>query len=577
MIVTRQRVTTLQSKRRWVIPRVLDVDTPPAPPPVQDMIIVQAEEVKNNAARNGDITFETMIPPPEIFMRTPSRRPVITMEFLGVFLQTSISVLILIMLIVSLRAMLSASNPGRSPMSFIQDVPYEKDPSQVNIKFTDVAGLDIAKLELQEIVDFLKNPERYTVMGAKMPKGCLLVGGPGLGKTLLAKAVAGEAGVPFFSVSAAQLIELFAGVGAARVRDLFKRAKEKAPCIIFMDEIDAIGKTRSSASSLTGNDERDQTINQLLTEMDGFTPNFGVVVIAATNRPDILDSALTRPGRFDRQIALELPGLQAREAILSVHARDKPFAPEVTLHDIAKMTVGFSGAQLANLLNEAAIIATRKGQTNITNTNIQDALDRITIGLEKPDIIVSDAKKRLIAFHEAGHALTALKVGAFDTLAKVTIIPRGGAGGVTVFTQDAEHIDSGLYTRQYLENQLVVALGGRVAEEIIFGERNVTTGATMDLERVQMIARKMVTNFGFSGDKLGHLSWPAHSGKFDVIYSEQTAHLIDAEIKHLANEAYIRAKNILIQNLDTLHRIADALVEKETLSAEDIDALLGKK
>ena len=574
MIVTRhawrrRHITTLQSRRGGVVRRVIDVDISPQPQPAQvQEVIIQAEET------NVAPPFETQIPPPEIFMRAPLRRPVITMESLGVFLQTSVYVLIIIMLIVSLRAMLSASNPGRSPMSFIQDVPYEKDPAEVNVKFSDVAGLDLAKLELQEIVDFLKNPERYTVMGAKMPKGCLLIGGPGLGKTLLAKAVAGEADVPFFSVSAAQLIELFAGVGAARVRDLFKRAKEKAPCIIFIDEIDAIGKTRSSASSLTGNDERDQTINQLLTEMDGFTPNLGVVVIAATNRPDILDSALTRPGRFDRQIALELPGLQAREAILNVHAREKPFSPEVKLHDIAKMTVGFSGAQLANLLNEAAIIATRKGQSNITNMNIQDALDRITIGLEKPDIIVSDAKKRLVAFHEAGHALTALKVGAFDTLAKVTIIPRGGTGGVTVFTQDAEHIDSGLYTRQYLENQLVVALGGRVAEEIIFGEGNVTTGATMDLERVQMIARKMVTNFGFSGDKLGHLSWPAHSNKFDVIYSEQTAHLIDAEIKHLANEAYIRAKNILIQNLDSLHRIAGALIEKETLTAEEIDELL---
>jgi cell division protease FtsH len=561
-------MVTKQSRRGGVIRRVLDVNILPQPDPHTQETIVQAEEIFTPAP------FETKMPPPEIFMRA---RPVITTESVGVFLQTSISVLILIMLIVSLRMMLSSSGQGRNSLSFIQDVPYEKDPAEVNVKFTDVAGLELAKLELQEIVDFLKNPERYTAMGAKIPKGCLLIGGPGLGKTLLAKAVAGEAEVPFFSASAAQLIELFVGVGAARVRDLFKRAKEKAPCIIFIDEIDAIGKTRSSASSLTGSDERDQTINQLLTEMDGFTPNLGVVVIAATNRPDILDSALTRPGRFDRQIALELPGLQAREAILNVHARDKPFSPDVKLYDIAKMTVGFSGAQLANLLNEAAIIATRKGQTNITNANIQDALDRITLGLEKPDIIMSDAKKRLIAFHEAGHALTALKVGAFDTLSKVTIIPRGSAGGVTVFTQDAEHIDISLYTRQYLENQLVVALGGRVAEEIIFGEENVTTGATMDLERVQMIARKMVTNFGFSGDKLGHLSWPTHSNKFDIIYSEQTAHLIDTEIKRLANEAYIRTKNILIQNLDALHKIANALIEKETLTAEDIDELLFNK
>jgi cell division protease FtsH len=567
-LVNRQRhMVTKQSRKGGVVRRVLDVNILPQPDPHAQETIVQAEEI--NAP-----PFETKTPPPEIFMRA---RPVITTESVGVFLQTSISVLILIMLIVSLRMMLSSSGQGRNSLSFIQDVPYEKDPAEVNVKFTDVAGLELAKLELQEIVDFLKNPERYTAMGAKIPKGCLLIGGPGLGKTLLAKAVAGEAEVPFFSASAAQLIELFVGVGAARVRDLFKRAKEKAPCIIFIDEIDAIGKTRSSASSLTGSDERDQTINQLLTEMDGFTPNLGVVVIAATNRPDILDSALTRPGRFDRQIALELPGLQAREAILNVHARDKPFSLDVKLQDIAKMTVGFSGAQLANLLNEAAIIATRKGQTSITNANIQDALDRITLGLEKPDIIMSDAKKRLIAFHEAGHALTALKVGAFDTLSKVTIIPRGSAGGVTVFTQDAEHIDISLYTRQYLENQLVVALGGRVAEEIIFGEENVTTGATMDLERVQMIARKMVTNFGFSGDKLGHLSWPTHSNKFDIIYSEQTAHLIDTEIKRLANEAYIRTKNILIQNLDALHKIANALLEKETLTAEDIDELLFNK
>lgn len=391
----------------------------------------------------------------------------------------------------------------------------------------------------------------------------------------MARAVAGEASVPFYSVSAAQMIELFAGVGAARVRDLFKRAKEKAPCIIFIDEIDAIGRVRNSAGAFAGNDERDQTINQLLTEMDGFSANLGVVVIAATNRPDILDPALTRPGRFDRKITLELPGLNAREAILKVHAENKPFELDVSMNNVAKMTVGFSGAQLANLMNEAAIVATRRGLTKISFDNIKEALDRMILGLEKPDIIVSDNKKKLVAYHEAGHALAALKVGTFDTLSRVSIVPRGSSGGVTIFTQESDITDMSLYSRQYLENNLVVSLGGRVAEEIVFGQENVTTGASADLERVQMIARKMVTNYGFCNEKLGHLGWPSHTNKFDIVYSEQTAHLIDNEIKMLSNEAYIRAKNILIQNLTSLHKIANALIEKESLTGEEIVEMIG--
>lgn len=489
----------------------------------------------------------------------------------GLFLQLLLTGAFLFMVVMYIRALMtrnSGENGFGGINNFIQGKSFEKDTELVKVKFTDVAGLDNAKLELQEIVDFLKMPEKYVKMGAKIPKGCLLTGGPGLGKTLLAKAVAGEAGVPFFSSSAAEFIELFVGVGASRIRTLFKKAKEKAPCIIFIDEIDAVGKSRSAGGGFAGNDEREQTINQLLTEMDGFESGSGVVVIAATNRPDILDSALVRPGRFDRQITLDLPGIKAREAILKVHAIGKPFAEDVNMESVAKMTAGFSGAQLANLLNEAAILAARRNLTTIGNKEIDEALEKGFLGLEKPDTIVSKEKKLLVAFHEAGHALVALKIGDYDSIKKVTIIPRGKAGGVTIFEQNADRIESGLYSKKYLENQLAVALGGRVAEELFVGASNVTTGAYSDLERVQQIARAMIMHYGFS-EKLGQVGWK-EGGRFETPYSDTTMHEIDQEVIKLSSTAYTRAKNILNNHLDLLKDIAQLLIDKETISGDDI-------
>lgn len=476
----------------------------------------------------------------------------------------------LFMVGVTIRSMIANRNGGGMGgfNNFISGNTFEKDTESVNVKFADVAGLDNAKLELQEIVDFLKSPEKYVKMGAKIPKGCLLTGGPGLGKTLLAKAVAGEAGVPFFSSSAAEFIELFVGVGASRIRTLFKKAKEKAPCIIFIDEIDAVGKSRSSGGGFGGNDEREQTINQLLTEMDGFVSGSGVVVIAATNRPDILDSALVRPGRFDRQITLDLPGIKAREAILKVHAQGKPFNKDVNMESVAKMTAGFSGAQLANLLNEAAILAARRNMESIGNKEIDDALEKGFLGLEKPDLVVSKEKKLLVAFHEAGHALVALKIGDYDSIKKVTIIPRGKAGGVTIFEQNPDRIEMGLYSKKYMENQLAVALGGRVAEELFLGAANVTTGAYSDLERVQQVGRAMVMHYGFT-EKLGHVGWREGS-KLETSYSDKTLYEIDQEVIKLSITAYTRAKNILNNHIDLLKDIAHLLIDRETISGDDI-------
>jgi cell division protease FtsH len=491
-------------------------------------------------------------------------------ELVGLFIQIMFAIAIFLFTVVNIRSLTQQGGSGIA--GFISNKKYEKDVEKIGITFNDVAGLDSAKTELQEVVDFLKNPEKYVRMGAKIPKGCLLTGGPGLGKTLLAKAVAGEANVPFLSSSASEFIELFVGVGAARIRDLFKKAKERAPCIIFIDEIDAIGKARSSGN-MPGNDERDQTINQLLTEMDGFDTNAGIVIIGATNRADILDSALVRPGRFDRQITLELPGIKARESILDVHAKGKPIDESVSLANVAKNTPGFSGAQLANLLNESAILAARKCKETISSIDIDEALDRIYLGLAKTDVVVSLDKRKLVAYHEAGHALVALKIGDFDFIKKVSIIPRGGAGGVTVFEQDTE--ESGLYSKKYLENQLAVALGGRVAEEIAVGLPNITTGAYSDLERVQQIARSMIVNYGFS-DKLGLASWKHNEG-FNKIYSERTLWEIDSEIKKLVESAYKRAKNIILNNMDLFKDISDMLIEKETISGEDIQMMEAKR
>ena len=489
--------------------------------------------------------------------------------------EVSLGILLIMMIVSAVAGFIMNARGGgsmnRGISNFIGGKGYEKNAEEIGVKFADVAGLDSAKAELQEIVDFLKSPEKYANIGAKIPKGCLLTGGPGLGKTMLAKAVAGEAGVPFFSCSASEFIEMFVGVGASRIRDMFQKAKAKSPCIVFIDEIDAIGKSRSSNSMFSANDEREQTINQLLTEMDGFESRAGIIVIAATNRPDILDSALVRPGRFDRQITLEMPGVKAREAILSVHANGKPFKEEVSFESIAKNTAGFSGAELANLVNESAICAARRNDTSIGNKDVEEALERILLGLEKKDSIISKEKKRLVAYHEAGHALVALKIGEYDSIKKVTIVPRGKAGGVTVFEQNSDIVESGLYTKRYLENQLAVALGGRAAEELVMGPNDITTGASSDLERVQQIARAMIMRFGFS-EKLGQVSWKDGS-KLEMNYSEKTLQDIDKEVKVFADKAYQRANTILINNKELLQRIAELLIEKETIDGDDIKAL----
>ncbi|XP_008812082.2 ATP-dependent zinc metalloprotease FTSH 1, chloroplastic-like [Phoenix dactylifera] len=461
---------------------------------------------------------------------------------------------------------------GRSKSKF-QEVP------ETGVNFADVAGADQAKLELQEVVDFLKNPDKYTALGAKIPKGCLLVGPPGTGKTLLARAVAGEAGVPFFSCAASEFVELFVGVGASRVRDLFEKAKSKAPCIVFIDEIDAVGRQRGAGLG-GGNDEREQTINQLLTEMDGFSGNSGVIVLAATNRPDVLDSALLRPGRFDRQVTVDRPDVAGRVKILQVHSRGKALAKDVDFEKIARRTPGFTGADLQNLMNEAAIIAARRDLKEISKDEISDALERIIAGPEKKNAVVSEEKRKLVAYHEAGHALVGALMPEYDPVAKISIIPRGQAGGLTFFAPSEERLESGLYSRSYLENQMAVALGGRVAEEVIFGKDNVTTGASNDFMQVSRVARQMVERFGFS-KKIGQVAIGGPGGNpflgqqmsSQKDYSMATADVVDSEVRELVEKAYSRAMQIMSDNIDILHKLAQLLIEKETVDGEEFMSL----
>ncbi|CAD7699626.1 unnamed protein product [Ostreobium quekettii] len=469
--------------------------------------------------------------------------------------------------------------PG-NPMDFGRNKSKFQEVPDTGIKFGDVAGVDGAKLELQEVVDFLKNPDKYTDLGAKIPKGVLLVGPPGTGKTLLAKAVAGEAGVPFFSCAASEFVELFVGVGASRVRDLFDKAKEKAPCIVFIDEIDAVGRQRGAGLG-GGNDEREQTINQLLSEMDGFEGNTGVIVLSATNRPDVLDSALLRPGRFDRQVTVDRPDLNGRKAILKVHSKGKTLGKDVDLEKVSRRTPGFTGADLQNLMNEAAILAARRELKEITKEEIADALERIIAGPEKKTAVFSDAKKKLIAYHEAGHALVGALMPEYDPVTKISIVPRGSAGGLTFFAPSEERLESGLYTRTYLENQMAVALGGRIAEELIFGEENITTGASNDFQQVTRIARTMVSQLGFS-DKLGQLAWSGNSGPTFLgqqmaqpgEFSMTTSNIIDTEVKSFVERAYRRAKDLIQSNIDILHKTAAVLMEKETIDGEEFEQII---
>ena len=462
-----------------------------------------------------------------------------------------------------------SANASNQAMSFGKSRARFQMEAKTGVKFADVAGVTEAKEELEEVVTFLKQPEKFTAVGAKIPKGVLLVGPPGTGKTLLAKAIAGEAGVPFFSMSGSEFVEMFVGVGASRVRDLFKKAKDNAPCLIFIDEIDAVGRQRGAGIG-GGNDEREQTLNQLLTEMDGFEGNTGIIIIAATNRPDVLDSALLRPGRFDRQVIVDVPDLKGRQEILAVHAQNKKIDPSVSLEAIARRTPGFTGADLANLLNEAAILTARRRKEAITDLEIDNAIDRVVAGMEGT-ALVDSKNKRLIAYHEVGHALVGTLVKGHDPVQKVTLIPRGQALGLTWFTPNEEQ---GLISRSQILARIAATLGGRAAEEIVFGKAEVTTGAGNDLQQVTNMARQMVTKFGMSD--LGLVSLENQNN--DVFlgrdwmnkseYSEDIAAKIDIAVREIVGNCYIQAKEILQENRLILERVVDLLIEQETIEGD---------
>jgi cell division protease FtsH len=479
--------------------------------------------------------------------------------------QIAINVVILLLIVGFLVALIR-----RSAMGGGQAVPFGRskakrfNESHPSVLFTDVAGVEEAKQELEEIVLFLRHPEKFSAMGARIPKGVLLVGPPGTGKTLISRAVAGEAGVAFFSVSGSEFVEMFVGVGASRVRDLFHAAKENAPCIVFIDEIDAVGRQRG-AMPTTGNDEREQTLNQLLVEMDGFDKNTNVIVIAATNRPDVLDPALLRPGRFDRTVTLEKPDINGRRQILAVHAKDKPLAPEVDLGRLARQTAGFSGADLANLMNEAALLAARYDRAAINYNDLEESILRVVAGPERKSRVITESEKAIIAYHEVGHAIVMRSLPGSDPVQKVSAIARGMALGITV---SAPSEDRYLMRRSELLAKMAGLMGGRAAEEIIFGD--ITTGAANDIERVTAIARKMVCEFGMS--PLGHIQLKAVDEGGSL--SPQTAARVDTEISFLADQAYQTAKDILLERKDKLVAISEHLIEVETIDGEELDRLL---
>src|SRR6266487_43956 len=497
-------------------------------------------------------------------------------EWLGPIAQTVLTVLLFIGLWVLLMRKVGGSGGGGGPGGIFsigksKAQLFDKG-TKVNITFADVAGLDEAKVEVMEIVDFLKNPKKYTALGGKIPKGALLIGPPGTGKTLLAKAMAGEAQVPFFSMSGSDFVELFVGVGASRVRDLFKQAREKAPCIIFIDEIDAIGRARGK-NMMMSNDERESTLNQLLVEMDGFGTDTGIIVLAATNRPDVLDTALLRPGRFDRQISIDKPDLKGREAIFKVHLKPIKISKSLDIHKLAEQTPGFAGADIANVCNEAALIAARKGKDAVDIEDFQDAVDRVIRGLEKKSKIILPEEKRIIAFHEAGHAICGWYLEHAYPLLKVTIVPRGTAAlGYAQYTPKEQY----LYNTDQLLDQVCMTLGGRASEEIFFNK--ISTGAQNDLQQITRIAYAMVTVYGMN-DKVGNVSFydPQQENAFTKPYSEETSRIIDEEVRKLIDEAYDRTKALLKEKRPQVEKLAEALLEKEVLFQSDVEALIGKR
>ncbi|MGD1870697.1 MAG: ATP-dependent zinc metalloprotease FtsH [Neomegalonema sp.] len=464
---------------------------------------------------------------------------------------------------------------GRGAMGFGKSRAKLLPENTTRVTFDDVAGIDEAKEELEEIVEFLKSPQKYTALGGKIPKGALLVGPPGTGKTLLARAIAGEAGVPFFSISGSDFVEMFVGVVASRVRDMFEQAKKNAPCIVFIDEIDAVGRHRGAGYG-GGNDEREQTLNQLLVEMDGFAANEGVILVAATNRPDVLDPALLRPGRFDRQVQVPNPDVNGRYKILQVHARKAPLGPDVDLHVIARGTPGFSGADLANLVNEAALMAARANKRLVTMSDFESAKDKVMMGAERRSLAMTEKEKKLTAYHEAGHAVVGLNVPSHDPIHKATIIPRGRALGLVLSLPERDHLSQ---TYEQLTSKIAMAMGGRVAEEIIFGEEQVTNGAASDIQQVTRIARAMVTQFGMS-EKLGNIDYAENRETYlgmqqgGASVSPDTQQTIDEEVRRFVDEGYQEAKRILTEKIDDLHRLAQGLLEYETLTGEEINKVL---
>lgn len=498
-------------------------------------------------------------------------------DFLGKILSFLIPVLLFIALWVLLMRKMGGGAGGGAGPGGIFNIGKSKATlfdkgTRVNITFADVAGLDEAKVEVMEIVDFLKSPKKYTSLGGKIPKGALLVGPPGTGKTLLAKAMAGEAQVPFFSLSGSDFVEMFVGVGASRVRDLFKQAREKAPCIIFIDEIDAIGRARGK-NVMMSNDERESTLNQLLVEMDGFGTDTGIIILAATNRPDVLDSALLRPGRFDRQITIDKPDVKGREAIFKVHLKPIKISESLDIHKLAEQTPGFAGADIANVCNEAALIAARKGKEAVDMQDFQDAVDRVIGGLEKKNKIISPEEKRIIAYHEAGHAICGWYLEHAYPLLKVTIVPRGTAAlGYAQYTPKEQY----LYNTDQLKDQICMTLGGRASEDIFFGK--ISTGAQNDLQQITRIAYAMVTVYGMN-NKVGNVSYydPQQETTFTKPYSEETSKLIDQEVRILIDDAYERTKQLLTEKKEQVAKLAEALLEKEVLFQSDVEALIGKR